>query len=76
MSFGGIFGDAVWGDVVFGDLNGLSPRRRPGRGIGGSGFPDNWFDVMAANAHLNDEERRRIRRELEDVALLEAAGLL
>lgn len=76
MSFGGIFGDAIFGDVVFGDLNGLSPARRRGRGVGGSGFPDNWFDIIAENASVNDRERRRIRRELEEVALLEAAGLL
>lgn len=76
MSFGGIFGDAIWGDVVFADINSLSPAPRRARGIGGSGFPQDWFDVIAENAALNERERRRIRRELEEVALLEAAGLL
>lgn len=66
----------IFGDIVFADLYGLSEVRRRGRGIGGSGFPENWFDIIAANAAEAERQRRRLERELEEVVALAAAGIL
>jgi len=73
--FSGVFGDAIFGDIVFADINALTTVRR-GRGIGGSGFPDNWFEIMAENAAEAERQRRRLERELEEVQALVLAGLL
>lgn len=74
--FSGVFADAIFGDVVFADLNALDGRARRARGVGGSGFPADWFEVMAENAAEADRQRRRLERELEEIAMLTAAGLL
>lgn len=71
-----MLGGGIFGDIIFADLNGLSEVRRRGRGIGGSGFPDNWYDIIAANAAQAERERRRLERELEEVVALVAAGIL
>lgn len=75
--FGGLFGDAIFGDAVFADLNAVGTRPHRGAvGIGGSGFPDNWFEVMSRNTAENERQRRRLERDLEEIAMLTAAGLL
>jgi hypothetical protein len=74
VSFGGIFGDAIWADVVFADLYGLSPPPfLSGRGIGGSGFPPNWEAIIARNAAEDEREKRRLE---EEIAALRLAGLI
>lgn len=71
------FGDAIFADVVFADLGAINRRTRGGRGrIGGSGFPDNWEAIIAANARAAERERRRLERELEEIRALMALDVL
>jgi len=73
--FGGLFGGAIFGDVVFADINAIN-RGQIAAGIGGSGFPDNWFEIMLENQAQSERQRRRLQRELEEVQALVLAGLL
>lgn len=71
-----MIGAGLFGDLVFGDIADLSPVRRRARGVGGSGFPADWNEIITANARQAERERRRLERELETITALVAAGVL
>lgn len=72
-----MFGVGTFGELSFAEPLTASGRRPPvgfGGGIGGSGFPEDWFAKMAAGQ--DDDRRRRREAEGREITDLIELGLL
>lgn len=73
-----MFGVGGFGELAFAEpltARGRLPFGGLGGGIGGSGFPEDWFARMAEQAG-DDDRRRRRDAEAREIADLIELGLL